>query len=192
MIVVHPEDPSTKVLGRLYEGLEGVKLFTSWDEREEILAAIAAAPKDEPMMLLGHGCPAGLYDLLNGRLIITNADAELLKDRPNLVGIWCYASSYAYKHGLKGFFSGMFISEPAEAQMNRVTASAKLIDKKTEDFCERFGQMMREGKPLAEIADELMDPRHRDCELTRFNYDRLTWRPNGDEPIPAASESEVW
>ena len=191
MIVVHPEDPSTKVLARLYEGMEGVRLFDSWEQRKEIMDAIAAAPKDEPILLLGHGCPRGLYDFKNAALIIGNADAELLKDRPNLVGIWCYASSYAYKHGLKGFFSGMFISEPAEAQMNKVSASARMICKKTQDFCERFGEMMREGKPLAEIAAELMDPRHRDCELTRFNYDRLTWRPMGDEPIPAASENDI-
>jgi hypothetical protein len=50
-----------------------------------------------------------LYDLRYG-LILDDGDAELLKNRPNLIGIWCYASSYAAKHNLKGFFSGMFIS----------------------------------------------------------------------------------
>ena len=192
MIVVHPTDPSTEVLARLYDGIEGVTLFNSWEQRKEILNAIAAAPWEEPILLLGHGCPWGLYDLQNGVVIIGNKDAELLKDRPNLVGIWCYASSYAYNHGLKGFFSGMFISEPEEALMNEVDASERLIDEKTCDFAERFGKMLRGGKPLAEIAAELMDPCHRDCELTRFNYDRLTWRPTGEEPMPAASVKKIW
>lgn len=183
MIVVHPKDPSTVMLAAIYEGIEGVKLFDSYLQREEILKAIAAAPKDEPILLLGHGCPSGLYDMRYG-LVIRNADAELLKDRPNLVGIWCYASDYAYNHSLKGFFSGMFISEEPEAWVNGVEAEEAVINEKAWDFARRFGDMLRAGKPLGEIAAELMDPKHRDSELTRFNYDRLTWRVKGDEPLP--------
>ena len=186
MIVVHPNDPSTRMLCATYEGIEGVTLFDSWEQRGEILKAIAAAPKDEPILLLGHGCPSGLLDMRVG-LVLNNMDAELLKDRPNLVGIWCYASDYAHEHGLKGFFSGMFISEEPEAWANGVDAGEVEINDRAWDFSERFGDMLRAGRPLAEIAAELMDPRHRDSALTEFNYSRLTWRPCGDEPLPAAS-----
>ena len=189
MIVVHPFDPSTRMLCELYKGIEGVTLFDSWEQRKDILAAIAAAPKDEPILLLGHGCPSGLLDMRYG-IVIGDSDAELLKDRPNLVGIWCYASSYAFKHGLKGFFSGMFISEEPEAWVNDVEAEAAEIDAKAWDFAIRFGDLLRAGKPLAEIAAELMDPRHIDSELTQFNYERLTWRPTGTEPLPAATLEE--
>ena len=51
------------MLGKVYEGFENVKLFNSVEQRDEMLAAIAAAPREEPIMLLGHGCPNGLYDL---------------------------------------------------------------------------------------------------------------------------------
>lgn len=185
MIVVHPSDPSTKMLGLIYEGLDNVTLFDSWEQRDEIRAALAAAPREEPVLLLGHGCPYGLYDLRYG-LVLTDADAELLKDRPNLVGIWCYASDYASRHGLKGFFSGMFISEEPEAWVNGVDAEAGEIDGKAWDFAGRFGDMLRAGMPLEDAARELMDPRHVDSDLTRFNYSRLTWRPAGDEPLPVA------
>lgn len=185
MIVVHPSDPSTKMLGLIYEGLDNVTLFDSWEQRDEIRAALAAAPREEPVLLLGHGCPYGLYDLRYG-LVLTDADAELLKDRPNLVGIWCYASDYASRHGLKGFFSGMFISEEPEAWVNGVDAEAEEIDGKAWDFAGRFGDMLRAGMPLEDAARELMDPRHVDSDLTRFNYSRLTWRPAGDEPLPVA------
>ena len=171
------------MLGLLYEGLEGVTLFDSYKQRKELLEAIAAAPREEPVLLLGHGCPGGLYDLRYG-LIITNADAELLKDRPNLIGIWCYASSYAYANGLKGFFSGMFISEKPEAIANDVEATAEEVDTKVWDFSRRFGELIRAGLPLEKIAAELMDPRHIDSDLTRFNYERLVWRPTGTEPQP--------
>lgn len=171
------------MLGLLYEGIDGVTVFNSWKQRDEILAAIAAAPREEPILLLGHGCPYGLYDMRYG-LVITDADAPLLKDRPNLVGIWCYASDYAHAHGLKGFFSGMFISEEPEAWVNGVDAGAEEVDSKVWDFSGRFGDMIRSGMPLEDIACELMDPRYVDSDLTRFNYSRLTWRPRGDEPLP--------
>lgn len=190
MIVVHPSDPSTKMLSLIYEGIEDVTLFDSYLQRDEILSAIAAAPKDEPVLLLGHGSPEGLYDLRYG-LVLRDSDADLLKDRPNLVGIWCFASSYAYKHGLKGFFSGMFISEEPEAWMNGVKADAEEIDGKAWDFAKRFGELLRAGKSLGEAAAELMDPKYRDSDLTRFNYDRLTWRPTGEEELPAASRLEL-
>ena len=189
MIVVHPNDPSTRMLAVIYEGIEGVTLFDSWKQRKEILKAISAAPKEEPILLLGHGTPWGLIDMRYGT-VIRNSDAEVLKDRPNLVGIWCYASSYAHAHGLRGFFSGMFISEEPEAWVNGVEADAEEIDEKAWDFSRRFGNMLREGRPLEDIAAELMDPRHRVSELTRFNYERLTWRPTGKEPLPAASADE--
>ena len=191
MIVVHPKDPSTVMLASIYEGLDNVTLFDSWRQREQILKAIAAAPREEPILLLGHGYPRGLLDMRYGT-VIKDEDARLLKDRPNLVGIWCYASSYAHAHGLKGFFSGMFISEFPEALVNGVEAEAEEIDGKAWDFSRRFGDLLRAGKPLEEIAAELMELRHRDSELTRFNYERLTWRPTGQEPLPPASAAEEW
>ena len=177
------------MLSLIYEDIQDVTLFDSCKQREEILKAIAAAPREEPVLLLGHGSPYGLFDMRYG-LIIKDSDANILKDRPNLVGIWCYASSYAHKHGLKGFFSGMSISEETEAWVNDVEAEAEEIDEKAWDFARRFGDMLRAGKPLEEIAAELMNPCHRDSELTRFNYERLTWRPTGEKALPAASEME--
>lgn len=183
MIVVHPTDPSTAMLGAIYEGLDDVKLFDSYLQREEIIAAIAAAPKDEPILLLGHGSPYGLFDMRYG-YIVRDSDARILEGRPNLVCIWCYASSYAYRHGLKGFFSGMFISEPEEAYVNGVEASDAEIEFCATDFAQRFGDMLRAGKTLKEAATELMDPRHIDSDLTEFNFSRLEYRETGCEPMP--------
>ena len=189
MIVVHPTDPSTVMLGKVYEGFENVKLFNSVEQRDEMLAAIAAAPREEPIMLLGHGCPNGLYDLMAWDMMVGGPDAELLKDRPNLIGIWCYASSYAAKHGLKGFFSGMFISEGGEATMVGVDATEEEANAHAWDFAERLGDLLRQGLPLEDVAKELMDPKHITSELTNYNYTRLTWRPMGNEALP---EERAW
>ena len=179
------------MLCEIYKGIENVKFFDSWKQRDEIRKAIAAAPKDEPILLLGHGCPSGLLDMRYG-IVLGDSDAELLKGRPNLVGIWCYASSYAYKHGLKGFFSGMFISELPEAIVNGVEASAQEIDDDAWNFAIRFGLLLRGGSTLEEAAGVLMDSCYMVSDLTDFNYSRLTWRPEGNEPLPSASEEEYW
>ena len=182
MIVVHPKDPSTEMLGRIYEDMD-VTLFDSYRQKDEILSAIRNAPKDEPILLLGHGCPYGLLDMRYG-LVINAEDAELLKDRPNLVCIWCYASSYAYLHNLKGFFSGMFISEPGEAYVCGVEATEDEIDWCASDFALRFGDMLRDGKTIREAAAELMDPKWIVSDLTQYNYVRLEYRETGNEGLP--------
>ena len=175
------------MLGKVYEGQDNVTLFDSYKQRKELLEALVAAPREEPILLLGHGCPNGLYDLRVG-LILDDGDAELLKDRPNLIGIWCYASSYAHAHGLKGFFSGMFISEGREAAWMDVDATEEEANAHAWDFSQRLGDLLRQGLPLESVARELMDPKHITSELTHYNYTRLTWRPTGKEPLPEETE----
>lgn len=183
MIVVHPKDQSTRFLHLIYEDVEGVLFFDSINQREQILEAIKDAPQDEYILLLGHGTPHGL---LGG--FICDEDAELLRDRPNLVGIWCYASSYAYKHGLKGFFSGMFISEWYEAEDNEVAATLEDINEMCWNFAGMFGDLLRAGYPLKAIAADLMNKNNIDNDLTRFNYSRLTYRRTGMEELPVKED----
>ena len=183
MIVVHPKDPSTKFLHLMYEDIGGVLFFDSISQRKQILEAIRNAPKDEYILLLGHGTPHGL---LGG--FIGDEDADLLRDRPNLVGIWCYASSYAYKHGLKGFFSGMFISEWYEAEANEVIAGLDEIDEMCWNFAGMFGDLLRSGYPLVAIADDLMNHNNINSDLARFNYNRLTYRKTGLEDLPVKED----
>lgn len=183
MIVVHPSDPSTAMLKSIYEGLDGVRLFDSFRQRNEIAEALASAPKEEAVLLLGHGCPSGLLDMRYG-LIVGEKAVPSLKNRENLIGIWCFASTFAERHHLKGFFSGMFISEPAEAYINGVEASPEEIYGKAVDFSRRLGDLLRAGVPLKEAALEMSDPKHIDSELTKFNYSRLTYRETGNEDLP--------
>ena len=192
MIVVHPTDPSTRCLSPIYEGLPNVRFFDSLKQREEILQAIRNAPLDEPVFLLGHGTPAGLLDMRGWGLVVTPADAALLSGRPNLCGIWCYASTYAARHSLKGFFSGMFVSEYGEALSKGVDATPEEIEDRNWDFSGRFGDLLREGKTLEAAAKEMMDARHIVSDLTRFNYSRLTWRPKGNEPLPVDEGLIYW
>jgi len=188
MIVVHPLDPSTRMLEAIYRGLDDVKLFDSGLQKSEIERALARAPKDEPVLLLGHGYMGGLLDMRYGK-VVGHECVPYLRDRENLVGIWCYASTFASEAGLKGFFSGMFISELPEAVMNGVDAAHDEIQAGAEDFSERFGDMLRAGMSIREAARELCDPKYITSPLTEFNYSRLTYRVCGNEPLPVP---ELW
>ena len=174
MIVIHPKDPSTWMLELIYKNLNDIVVYDSFLQREELLSAIAATPRQETILLLGHGSSAGLLDKRFG-LIIHDEDACILVNRPNLVGIWCYAADFARKHGLQGFFSGMFISEEREAIEHGITTTIIEINNKSVDFAQRFGRMLYMDIPLKDIAAEMMSIQHRDCDLTEFNYSRLTF-----------------
>ena len=86
----------------------------------------------------------------------------------------------------------MFISELPEAIVNGVEASAQEIDDDAWNFAIRFGLLLRGGSTLKEAAGVLMDSCYMVSDLTDFNYSRLTWRPEGNEPLPPASEEEYW
>ncbi|MBO7561944.1 MAG: hypothetical protein J6T04_03540 [Bacteroidales bacterium] len=187
MIVIHLSDPTTRFLHKIYDGIEGVRLFTSLTQKQEALKAIQAAPKDEPILLLGHGTPFGLI----GNFVeyfIGDAEADLLKDHPNLIGIFCYASTFAKRHNLKGFFSGMFISEPAEAHILNVPATPQEIEQMNWTFSGKFGDLLRANTPLETIAATLKAPADQTTPLTSFNYSRLTYRNTGTEPLPEGED----
>jgi len=194
MIVLHLSDPTTRFLHSIYDGIDGVRLFTSLTQKQEALQAIKAAPKDEPILLLGHGTPFGLI----GNFVeyfIGDAEADLLKDRPNLIGIFCYASTFAKRHNLKGFFSGMFISEPAEAHILNVPATPQEIEEMNWSFSGKLGELLRGNTSLETIAATLKSSLSAPSStsgttptpltpLTSFNYSRLTYRKTGTEPLP--------
>jgi hypothetical protein len=77
-------------------------------------------------MMMGHGSPAGLFavgqftDPSSGSrwgtsYIIDNTMVPLLSEKDNSVFIWCNADKFVDGFGLRGFYSGMFISEVGEA-----------------------------------------------------------------------------
>ena len=101
---------------------------------------------------------------------------DLLKDR-KMVGIWCYASSFAERYGLQGYFTSMFISNWNEA------CSLGFPDNTNEDilnevdlFCEKFNAFLKEGVPMEQWVDLLQAGCHKEKDFVRFNYEGMKWR----------------
>jgi hypothetical protein len=109
-LVIHPNDSTTDFLTDIYSG-KNWEVIRGPIKKEELAARIA---DHDRIVMLGHGLPSGLIG--HGGLVIDESMAHLLRGR-KCVCIWCNADQYVLRHGLSGFYTGMFVSEPAEARL---------------------------------------------------------------------------
>lgn len=115
-LVIHPEDHTTNFLCEIYEQ----KLSNSdWNlirdtvSKSELKRQIKAHDR---IIMLGHGTEEGLLNPKNYGDIINSKLVYLLRHKI-CVCIWCNADVFVKRYGLKGFYTGMIISEYEEALM---------------------------------------------------------------------------
>jgi hypothetical protein len=122
-LVIHPDDPSTDFLRVIYEGRGFDVLKTYRKDVDSLL------PRYQRVIMLGHGCTDGLYSIgrFRGGYAVSDASAPALGGKNN-VYIWCNAQTYVRYHRLKGFSTGMFISEVAEAAWFDIRATQRAIN----------------------------------------------------------------
>ena len=117
VLVIHPDDRSTDMLKAVYEG-KGFDVITDGSISQGEL--IKAIEEHDTIIMLGHGTPYGLLavDKNIGFIgyLIHDGHAELLKTKKTY-SMWCHSDAYFERHGMKGFHSGMIISEEMEALM---------------------------------------------------------------------------
>ena len=115
VLVIHPDDRSTDFLKPIYEGIPYKTVITGGVTSDVITKEIM---NHDRIIMMGHGSPSGLFSMGKfsgiGPFVINDLNAFLLKDK-ECVFIWCNADIFVIYHKLKGFYSGMFISEVDEA-----------------------------------------------------------------------------
>lgn len=109
-LVIHPTDYSTRFLTEIYRD-RGWTVINHNPSSKELKKQIK---EHDRIVMLGHGTPYGL--LGHGRFIITSDYVYLLREK-TCVCIWCNSDQFVKKYGLKGFYTGMIISEHSEAWM---------------------------------------------------------------------------
>ena len=117
--------------------------------------------------MLGHGSPYGLFSkgLFPGAFAIGDEHAELLRGKQNIY-VWCFASDYVKAHKLKGFATGMFISEVGEASYYSIHASQEVVDTSNHLFATLLGQHIDQPGVVIGKYDA-------DHPVYRFNRSRL-------------------
>ncbi len=150
-LIIHPDDRSTDFLRPIYAKVPNATIVTGGIDKSDVAQLIA---EHEQVMMMGHGSPFGLFAVGDWRgtygYIIDYTMVPMLRQKTNNVFIWCNADKFVNTYNLKGFYSGMFISEVGEAyycglpntKQETVTASNNY-------FAELVGEVIAE-KPLAE------------------------------------------
>ena len=174
MIVIHVDTmQDTSCLKKAYEGLENVTLLYN-PTKEEVIGALERS--DDPLvMCLGHGTTSGLFGTSWLGFVVDRSMVELLKDR-KMIGIWCYASSFAERYGLHGYFTSMFVSNWDEAY------SFGFADNTNDDilneaklFSEKINTMLKEGIPMEQWVDSLQAGCHKEKDFVKYNYEGMRY-----------------
>ena len=101
---------------------------------------------------------------------------EWLRNRP-VIGIFCYASEFADRYKLHGFFTSMFISNMQEAiiEQRDQGATNENIAYQQELFCNRVRKLIINNTPLIQWPEILQSQADLSLPFVRFNYEALTY-----------------
>lgn len=147
-LIVHPKDRSTDFLDILYTPIIDKTVIKGGVTKLELKKLI----KDhDRVMMMGHGSPQGLFSVgqfrNTGGHIIDETMLDVLREKDNNVFIWCNADKFVESYKLKGFSSGMFISEVGEAVYCGLTdISQKIVDESNYGFCNIFAKYVNQDK----------------------------------------------
>ena len=169
------------LLHRAYQGIEDVTLLVN-PTCEEVDKVLMERP-GETLMCMGHGYAGGLFGGLYfwGKgvpVLVGDRNIELLRDR-DLICIWCHASDFSAAHPeLRGFFSGMFISNAGEAATFGFDADEDDIYNEVTLFAERVNKLLKDKTSIYEWPGILRSQADLSKDFIRFNYAGLKCSPN--------------
>jgi hypothetical protein len=126
-LVIHPKDSTTDFLSEIYSDKEWTVINTNTSKKllnEQIKT-------HDRIVMLGHGTEKGLLGF--NKFVIDSTWVYLLREKI-CVCIWCNADVFVNKYGLKGFYTGMIISEYEEAIMCCVPTNSHWIAESNTDF----------------------------------------------------------
>lgn len=125
------------------------------------------------VVLLGHGDINGLYNKDWNGYVIDSSLVQLLRGF-EIIGIWCYATEFARRYGLHGFFTSMFISNADEAtELGFNGCLGGDIEDNLRLFCERVRKLILTGFPTSIWYDYFMEQPEIEEPYVRYNYEAM-------------------
>lgn len=159
-LVIHPEDPTTDFLSDIY-------CHQSWrvlSNPVELINLGRMIEQHDRIIMLGHGTPKGLLGF--GTYVVDMYHSEYLRKKI-CICIWCHAIDFAVKHDLKGFATGMFISEPREATYYNVRASQEEIELSNRLFAQKMGKVIDDPMRITDLYVSDSNP------IVKYNSQRM-------------------
>lgn len=192
-LIIHPDDRSTDFLCPIYQTASGrlkfddVTVFRGGQTRAQIDEAIQT---HDQVIMMGHGSPGGLFAM--GMLTEVNQfgfslpyvidfnTVELLKQKDNNIFIWCNADQFVTRYGLKGFYTGMFISETGEAAYCGLPGtSQEIVDESNHGFVKIFSDELQKTRDTNILFEQTNDKYSLIAGINpvaKYNYNRLYCR----------------
>jgi len=143
-LVIHPKDVTTDFLSEIYKDKDWTIINTNISKSEMKKQIIS----HDRIVMLGHGTERGLLGF--GRFVIDSTWVYLLRDK-ECVCIWCNADKFVKRYGLKGFYTGMIISEYEEAIAHYITTDLETINKSNTGFALAIKNSINEDNMLEKV-----------------------------------------
>jgi len=149
-LIIHPKDNSTSFLDIVYTPIEDKTVVTGGITRKELRDLIESHDR---VMMMGHGSPGGLFSVGQFKdtrgFIIDDSMVNHLKKKENNVFIWCNADKFVEYHELRGFYSGMFISETGEASYCGLPGTPQdVVDESNYGFCNIISKYINQNTDI--------------------------------------------
>lgn len=175
-LIIHPKDKSTQFLDIVYENIPNKTIITGGITKEEVRTLIE---EHDRVMMCGHGAPMGLFAVgqfkQSGGFIIDHTMVDLLSKKDNSIFIWCNADQFVERFKLKGFYSGMFISEVGEAYYCGLPGtSQEVVNESNFGFCELLSECINEPQDV--MFDTIKETYGKIAEenpVALYNHNRL-------------------
>jgi hypothetical protein len=162
-LVIHPKDKSTYFLSYIYKD----KDFTVLTDNIGNSKKRKLLKEYDRIIMLGHGSKYGLFG--HKKIIISSNDVATLREK-SIIAIWCNADEFVKKYNLKGFYTGMFISEVDEAYNEGIiNVDFREIEKSNSDFAKILGKYLDDEDILEKVKAHYSD----NNLIVNFNRDRL-------------------
>lgn len=176
ILVIHPEDTSTNFLTDIYAPVAKKKVIREGVDKYAILKTI---PSYDQVMMMGHGTAFGLLSLRKyispDHYIVDDAFVHTIKKKKNSLFIWCHANRFVETYRLKGFYTGMFISEVNEAMYCGLgNIHQELVDESNTLFSTLMADVISE--PVTEIYQYVQAKYGESAEknaVVAYNHQRL-------------------
>jgi hypothetical protein len=175
-LIVHPKDRTTSFLDIVYNTIPEKTVVTGGITKFELSKLIESHDR---IMMMGHGTPGGLFSVGQFRdtkgFIIDESLVDVLKTKKDSVFIWCNADKFVNRYGLKGFYSGMFISEVGEAMYCGLpNTKQNVVDESNFGFCHILSEYITENSQT--IYDNVMFEYGliaKENPVAQYNHNRL-------------------
>ena len=147
-LIIHPDDKSTDFLCPIYQTIEDKTVLRNGVTKKEVAEQIKLHGR---IIMLGHGSPYGLFAVgqfeTDNSFIIDSTLTDILAEKDENIYIWCHANQFVEKHNLKGFYTGMFVSEILEAlYCDLPLVEQKLVDESNDGFSKIVSNYVNDSK----------------------------------------------